>query len=71
MPEDTEVKLISREDGQAVVRITYNGRHAELRLDRIEAARNGPPFEELVRQEIHSIMDALDEWMADPEHSLE
>jgi hypothetical protein len=71
MPDVTDLKLVSREDGQAVVRTAYNGKVAELRLDRLVAVRNGPSFDELVRQEIHWIVNALEQWISDPEHQLQ
>jgi hypothetical protein len=70
MPDVTELSLVSRDDGQAVVRIAYNGKFAELRLERLEAVRNGPSFEELVRQEVHWVVNALEQWISDPEHHV-
>jgi hypothetical protein len=71
MAETPRLTLVSREDGQAVIRIGYEGKHAELRLAKIEVVRDGPSFEDLVRKEVHALMDALDQWTVDPEHGVE
>jgi hypothetical protein len=64
MASEVRIVLNSFQGGRAIIDIHYSSRHARLELDRLEDRYSGQPTSERAGEELASLAQALESWLA-------
>jgi hypothetical protein len=71
MTNSARLVLISFQDGRAIIHIHYGDRTARLELDQLEDRYAGQPTAERAKDEIVNLLEAVREWLLEPESTIE